>query len=96
MTKVLVRKVFVPMGLELGRALADGIVKALKDHQVLSIIYKGKPIRSVLRSFKQACKKAGIPYGLKGGIVFHDLRHTCASHLVTNFYSNGILSRLSY
>ena len=45
-------------------------------------LYKGKPIRSVLRSFKQACKQADIPYGLKGGIVFHDLRHTCASHLI--------------
>jgi len=45
-------------------------------------LYKGKPIRSVLRSFKQACKKAEIPYGLKDGIVFHDLRHTCASHLI--------------
>ena len=47
-------------------------------------LYEGQPVKSVVRSFAQACKKAGIPYGLRteGGIVFHDLRHTCATHLL--------------
>jgi len=32
--------------------------------------------------FKAACKAAGMNTGLKKGIVFHDLRHVAASHLV--------------
>jgi len=32
--------------------------------------------------FKAACRAAGISTSLKMGIVFHDLRHVAASHLV--------------
>lgn len=40
--------------------------------------YKGQPIGKLRRSFENACKNAGIPYGQKtpGGLRFHDLRAT--------------------
>lgn len=40
--------------------------------------YRNKPIRSIKRSFKRACEKAKIPYGIKvkDGVTFHTLRHT--------------------
>ena len=73
----------VPMNPDL-EALFRRLRPKKADPDALVFLYEGKPIKSVIRSFKQACKKAGIPYGLnvKGGIVFHDLRHTCASHLI--------------
>jgi integrase len=47
-------------------------------------LYKGSPIKKTRRALRTACKKANIPYGLnvEGGLVFHDLRHTCATHLM--------------
>jgi integrase len=40
--------------------------------------YQGKPIKTIKRSFRRACEKTGIPYGLKvkDGVTFHTLRHT--------------------
>ncbi len=42
----------------------------------------GRRIKDVRGCFKAACKAVGIDTGLKKGIVFHDLRHVAASHLV--------------
>jgi integrase len=46
--------------------------------------YRGKRIKdNFKRSFQTACRRAGIPYGrkTKGGITFHDLRHTFNTHM---------------
>ena len=36
------------------------------------------------RSFRTACKNAGVPYGRKtqNGITFHDIRRTVKTHLL--------------
>lgn len=41
-------------------------------------LFKGKPVRDIRNALQKACKAAGISYGrfVKGGFVFHDLRHT--------------------
>lgn len=55
----------------------EGIVRGLPHVQVFT--YYGKPItRHFSQGLKSACKKAKITWGrdVKGGFVFHDLRHT--------------------
>ena len=44
------------------------------DHVLL---YKGRPVKRVGRDFNKACKRAGVK-----DFRFHDLRQTCASHLI--------------
>jgi len=41
-------------------------------------LYRGQPFNHIRRGLKDACTAAGIKYGrnVKGGFVFHDLRHT--------------------
>jgi integrase len=57
-------------------SLPNRIQKTGKDNHVFQ--FHGKPIRDIRTGLKKACKKAGIKYGrfVKGGFVFHDLRHT--------------------
>lgn len=50
--------------------------RAIHDSHVF--LYRGKPIRDLRAALRRALKEAGLPYGRssKGGLVFHDLRHT--------------------
>ncbi|MBW2310184.1 MAG: site-specific integrase [Deltaproteobacteria bacterium] len=52
------------------------IPTALHDPHVF--LYNGKPIKDIKTTFKTLCEKAKVPYGrkVKGGLTFHDLRHT--------------------
>lgn len=56
------------------------ILKAIpRDiHNPHVFLYKGKPIKDLRTGLRKACKDAEIVYGrfVKGGFVFHDLRHT--------------------
>jgi integrase len=65
----------IPISKPLEAILKD-IPKALHENHVF--LYQGKPIKSVKKSLKTACERAGILYGrfVKGGFIFHDLRHT--------------------
>jgi len=71
------------------RAVLDGLPRAL--HHDFVITYRGKPIKQkdgYKRSFRTACKRAGIPCGRKNqdGVTFHDLRRT----VKTNMASAGV------
>ena len=41
-------------------------------------LFHGEPVGDIRTGLKKACKKAKIKYGrfVKGGFIFHDLRHT--------------------
>jgi len=59
----------------------EGIPRAIHDPHVF--MYNRKPIKSVNKSLRTACKDAQILYGrkVKGGFVFHDLRHTFNTYM---------------
>lgn len=52
------------------------IPRAIHDRHVF--LYKGRPVKSINRALRTACKEAGITWGrfVTDGFVFHDLRHT--------------------
>ena len=57
-------------------SILKSIPRAIHDKHVF--LYKGKPIEDIRTGLVKACQAAGIEYGrfVKGGFVFHDLRHT--------------------
>jgi integrase len=57
------------------------IPRALHEPHVF--LYKNIPLVSITGGFMSGMKKAGIPYGrkVKGGLTFHDLRHTFATDM---------------
>lgn len=65
----------------------EKLFKSIRQREGLRSEYvfnlRGSPIKfHVGRSFRSACKRAGISYGrLNKGITFHILRHTFASHV---------------
>ncbi len=69
---------FVRMNDDLA-ALFSRLIPPKVDPKAHVFLYERKPIKSVLRSFRTACRNAGIE-----DFRFHDLRHTCASHLIMN------------
>jgi len=44
--------------------------------------WTGKHRKNIITAFREACKRAKIPYGREEGLVFHDLRHLAAYRLV--------------
>lgn len=67
------------------KAVLDSQIRALHHDYVFS--YGNKPIASekgIAKSFKTACKKAGIVYGKKvnGGLIMHDFRRTVKTYMV--------------
>ena len=63
--------------------ICDELLKVLKGiprgiHTGYVFLYKGRPVKDIRNAIKKACEGAKILYGreIKGGFVFHDLRHT--------------------
>ena len=65
----------IPINHHVDRVLTT-LPRALHHNYVFT--YKGQPILSLKRSFKNACKNAGISHGrkVKNGLTFHDIRAT--------------------
>jgi len=53
-----------------------------KGEYVFVNSWTGSHRKDTRNAFKAACKRAGIPYGRKKGLIFHDLRHLAAYRLV--------------
>ena len=56
-------------------------------HHDYIFTYQGKPISlesGIKKSFKKACKDAGVPYGLRTqeGVIFHDSRRTVKTNML--------------
>jgi integrase len=47
--------------------------------------------------FPKRCKKAGIKYGrfVKGGFIFHDLRHTFNTNMRKAGVSEGVIMKIT-
>lgn len=37
--------------------------------------WQGKPVADIKKAFRAACERAGVRYGLNGGVTFHSIRH---------------------
>ncbi len=66
------------------KKLLNSLPRALRHDFVFT--YRGDSFSEcgIKRSFKTACKNAGVPYGRKtpDGITFHDIRRTVKTHML--------------
>jgi integrase len=76
-------------------ALPNRIQASGKDNHVF--LYRGKPVADIRRGLKDACKKAGIKYGrfVKGGFIFHDLRHTFNTYMRRAGVHEGVIMKIT-
>jgi len=63
-------------------------VRHLKHNHVFT--YRGVPVKEIKRSFKSACKKAGIE-----DFRFHDLRHTFITNMRKAGVERGIIMKIT-
>ena len=73
----------VPMNALVRAALVEAIQDAQPDALIFTFERNGVSRATIRRGFAEACKRAGIVYGLtkSGGLTWHDLRHTFATRL---------------
>jgi integrase len=77
-------------------AMPNRIQASGKDNHVFQ--YKGKPItHNFARSLRRACEAAGIKYGrfVKGGFIFHDLRHTFNTNMRKAGIAEGVIMKIT-
>ena len=68
-------KFSAPLHFFLGR---EGVHRHLLFHGGRVFLSKGRPVNHIRTPLKKTCEAAGIFFGreVKGGFIFHDLRHT--------------------
>ena len=76
-------------------SLPTRIQKSEKNNHVFQ--YEGKPVSNIRASLMSACKKAGIEYGrfVKGGFIFHDLRHTFNTNMRKAGVSESVIMEIT-
>lgn len=59
--------------------------------------FNGKPVKDIRTALKKACKDAGIEYGrfVKGGFIFHDLRHTFNTNMRKAGVSDSVIMEIT-
>lgn len=45
------------------------------------IQWENKPIDRLSRGLKTACERAGVPYGMHGGVTFHSIKHDAGTEM---------------
>lgn len=54
--------------------------RAPKSNHVIQ--WHGRPVTRIAKAFEAACLRAGVRYGLSGGVTFHSLRHESGTEMV--------------
>jgi integrase len=74
----------IPMTRAVALSLKEWIKDSKTEHIFPSPYYKESPVTVFRLTFKQAVKRAKLPYGnaTENGIVFHDTRHTAATRML--------------
>jgi integrase len=82
--------------------MCDKLYTILKNipiavHDNHLFLYKGKPIKDIRTGLKRACRDANIKYGrfVKGGFVFHDLRHTFNTNMRKAGVSESVIMAIT-
>ena len=80
---------------EILRSMPNKIQRAGESNIVFQ--YRGKPVDDIRKGLKKACKEAGIKYGrkVKGGFVFHDLRHTFNTNMRKAGVSETVIMKIT-
>ena len=73
--------------------LSDDFIQKLHLHQEQStceyiVSFQGKQVKNMHKSFREACKRAGITYEVR----MYDIRHRFASELFAKNVSRGCLA----
>jgi integrase len=84
----------IPIGNELYQ-IFRAVPRALHDRHVF--LFKGKPVSDIRSGLTKACKEAGIEYGrfVKGGFVFHDLRHTFNTYMRKAGVAQSVIMKIT-
>lgn len=84
----------IPISSELYDVLRK-VPRAVHDDHVF--LFQGNPIVDLRTGLRQACDAARIPYGraVKGGFVFHDLRHTFNTNMRKAGVPESVIMRIT-
>ncbi len=87
-------KRIIPICVELHQLLKS-IPTAMHTDRVF--LYHNASIKNIRKAFQNACKKAAIPYGrkIKGGLIFHDLRHTFNTNMRRAGVPESVIMRIT-
>jgi integrase len=74
-----------------------GLPCALHDQRVFLYSARKALIQKLEGDVQRACKQAGIPYGrsVKGGSIFHDLRHTFNTYMRKAGVSESVIMKIT-